>query len=68
MTKSKFNPEQRKAMSDFFVNIGSAWFIGGIITNFFTKPIVTTLLVFDIIIALANAFIWLYFSWNVLRK
>lgn len=66
--KPKFNLDQRKAISDFFINIASAWFIGGIVTNFFTKPAVTTSLIFDIIGSIINVFVWLYFSWSILRK
>lgn len=66
--KSKFNSEQRKALSDFFVNIGSAWFIGGIVTNFFVKPELGWGILFDIFWAIVYTLISLFLSWLVLKK
>jgi hypothetical protein len=50
---------QKESLRDFFVNIASAWFIGGIVTIFFTKPILSLQIIFDIMFSIILTSIFL---------
>jgi len=65
MRKKKFKPVQIERLADFLINIASAWFIGGIVSPFFTKPPVTWSLFSDVIIAIINSGILLFIALNI---
>lgn len=43
---------QKEGLRDFFVNIASAWFIGGIVNSFFNKSALSNQIIFDLMISI----------------
>lgn len=57
---------QKNNLSDYLVNISSAWFIGGIITPVFTHQLNNGIM--DILIGLALSVTFLMFSWELYKN
>lgn len=56
---------QRKSFSELLINISTAWFIGGIITPWFTHQNFSDIMISDGLISFLFCFLFLYMSWRI---
>lgn len=64
----KFNLYQAVALSNFLSNLAVAWFVIGILTPVFTKPVFTIKLFPDFIINLISTLLMLSLSVYILKN
>lgn len=63
----RLSKNQKKSVSDLFVNISTAWFVGGIITPWFTHQVFSAIMLGDLIGSIALSYLFLSVSWKIYK-
>lgn len=63
----RLSKNQKKSVSELFVNISTAWLIGGIITPWFTHQNFSDIMVIDSIAGIVFSFLFMIASWVVYK-
>lgn len=63
----QFRHRKKKNLSEFLINIATAWFVGGIVTPMFTHQEFSAIMILDLILALILTYWSLKYSWEIYK-